>query len=296
MAKRLTMDNAYGNYSRKRLNITNVGIDPVDVAGAAGIITTLIGEHTAIISQNANDTNSAYGAAGSSEISAGRAAAYVCTPNAEFMMDAQEDENFRQILNEADLVLADGAGIVLAARMLGFGKIERAPGFDLAKTLLYNPVKYPYTFYFLGGRPGVAEKAAENIVKISPDTRIAGCRNGYFNEDRENEIIREINASGADILFVALGAPKAEKWIYKNRDKLNVAVCMGVGGTLDIFAETVKPAPPFFRSHGLEWLYRLYREPWRAKRMMKLPRYVLFTLWWRMSGRQEPRGNARKRG
>lgn len=273
--------------SSGRLNITNVSIDPVDVEGAAGIISALIKERAAA----SHDTSGEYGAGNSAGASEARAAAYICTPNAEFMMDAQEDEGFMRIINEADLVVADGAGIVLAARMLGYGKINRTPGFDLAKKLLTEPDKFPFIFYFLGGRPGVAEKAAENIVISNPDTRIAGCRDGYFKENEEDEIISEINASGADILFVALGAPKAEKWIYKNRGKLNAAVCMGVGGTLDIFAETVKPAPPFFRSHGLEWLYRLYREPWRAKRMLKLPRFVIFTLLWRMKGRPTARGN-----
>ena len=246
----------------KRLNITNVWIDPVCVGEAARIIAALVKDRPG----------------------KGRPAAYVCTPNAEFMMDAQTDRHFMRIINGANLVLADGAGIVLVARLLGYGKINRAPGFDLAKKLVSEPGNYPFSFYFLGGKPGVAEKAAANVIKKYPGARVAGYGHGFFKEDEEPEIVREINESGADILFVALGAPKAEKWIHKHRDELNAAVCMGVGGTLDIFAETAKPAPPFFRAHGLEWLYRLYREPWRAKRMLKLPKYVLFAIIWKIKG------------
>ena len=259
---------------RKRLNITNIGIDPVDVEGAVQIVASLVRNGRARL-------------AGGETASGGGcfASAYACTPNAEHMMDAQNDALFMRILNEADLVVADGAGVVLAARLLGYGKIARAPGFDLAKMLVSYPDKYPFSFFFLGGKPGVAEKAMSNIVGDHPETRIAGCRDGYFNEADEPDIINEINRSKADILYVALGAPKAEKWIYKNRDKLQVSVCIGVGGTLDTFAGVTKLAPPFFRAHGLEWLYRLAREPWRAKRMLKLPGYVLYTLKWRLAGR-----------
>jgi len=206
------------------------------------------------------------------------------------MMEAQRDGQFMRIINEADLVVADGAGVVLAARLLGFGKIDRTPGFDMTKKLVTNPDKFPISFYLLGGKPGIAEKAAENILELSPSTRVAGCRDGYFSDEDEPAVIEEINKSGADALFVALGSPKAEKWIYRNRDKLRVPLCMGVGGTLDIIAGAKKPAPPFFRKHGLEWLYRLFREPWRAGRMTNLPLYVLYAIWWKLAGRPAPRG------
>ena len=209
----------------------------------------------------------------------------MCTPNAEFMMDAQKDELFMRILNEADLVVPDGTGVVLAARLLGYGKISRTPGFDLAKKLVATPANYPFAFYFLGCKPGIAEKAAHNMMYEYPGAKIVGWHDGYFNEADEPTLIEDINKSGANILYVALGAPKAEKWIYKNRGNLQVTVCMGVGGTIDTFAGETKLAPPFFRAHGLEWLYRLAREPWRAKRMLKLPKYILYTIWWRLTGR-----------
>ena len=193
-----------------------------------------------------------------------------------------------KILNESALVVPDGAGVVLAARLLGYGKIVRAPGFDLALKLITNPDEYPFSFYFLGSKPGIAEIAANNITAEYPSAKIVGWHDGYFSDADEPEIIDEINNSGADILYVALGAPKAEKWIFKNRDKLRVSVCIGVGGTIDTFAGETKLAPPFFRKHSLEWLYRLVREPWRAKRMLKLPQYIIYTIWWRLAGRPAP--------
>jgi len=255
---------------RKRLNITNIGIDPVNEEEAAQRIAALVKAYKGGALKDGEER-----------------AAYVCTPNAEIMMDAQKDAQLMEILNGADLVVPDGAGVVLAARLLGFGKILRTPGFDLTVKFLSEPDKYPFSFYLLGGKPGVAEKAAENIRNANPNTRIAGCRNGYFGEEDEAAIINDINGSGADVLYVALGAPKAEKWIYKNRGKLKTAVCMGIGGTIDTLAGLTKRAPPFFRNHGLEWFYRLMREPWRAKRMLKLPQYILFTIWWRIAGRPE---------
>jgi len=315
-----------GRIINGRLNITNIGVDPVDVDGAARKIVSIItgrknGTDSAGDAQtpggvdmpgadnaggiHAPDTDNAGGirapgtesvaepggayTSGGAECGAGpcgaRHPAYACTPNAEFMMDAQKDGEFMHILNGADLVVPDGAGVVLAARLLGYGRIARAPGFDLTKKLLLNPAEYPFSFYFLGGKPGVAENAAKNIIKESPETRITGCHDGYFDEACEPDIVAEINESGADILLVAFGAPKAEKWIYKNREKLQVSMCMGIGGTIDILAGVKKPAPPFFRAHGLEWLYRLYREPWRAKRMLKLPQFILFAIKWKLSGR-----------
>jgi len=251
------------------LDITGVGVDSIDVAGAARRIASLAREGAARLSGD------------------GFRAAYVCTPNAEHMMDAQKDRHFKRILNEADLVVPDGSGVVLAARLLGYGRIPRTPGFDLAYALVSNQDEYPFSFYFFGGRPGVAEKAAENILREHPRVRIAGCRDGYFNESDEPDIIEKINGSGADLLYVALGAPKQEKWIYRNRAKIKVPVCMGVGGTIDALAGTVRLAPPFFRERGLEWLYRLAREPWRAKRMLKLPQYTLYAIWWRFFGRRK---------
>jgi N-acetylglucosaminyldiphosphoundecaprenol N-acetyl-beta-D-mannosaminyltransferase len=136
-------------------------------------------------------------------------------------------------------------------------------------------------YFFFGSKPGVTEEAAENILEKFPGVEIAGCRNGFFSEEDEPEIIRHINSANADMLLVALGSPKQEIWIHKHKDLLNCKVCIGVGGSLDVFAGRIKAAPEFFRRNGLEWLYRLYTEPKRFKRMLKLPQYVFLAISYR---------------
>jgi len=231
----------------------------------------------------------------------------IYTPNAEIIMQARRDADLKGILNEADLLVADGAGVVLASRILKRPVPCKVSGIDLTREMFrlfsdlsenngreYNAgnsfIKKPSfirkpSFYLLGAKPGVAEKASENVISAYPGVIIAGYRNGYFNESENSLVVDEINNSGADILLVALGAPKQEKWINANKDRLNVKVCMGVGGTFDVLAGVVSPAPEILRRNGFEWLYRLYKEPWRAKRMMDLPRFMLNVFKARIAGR-----------
>ncbi len=129
-----------------------------------------------------------------------------------------------------------------------------------------------------GGKPGVAEEAKEKLLSEYSNLNIVGLRNGYFNPEEEAEIVGEINASGADIVFVCLGAPKQEEWIDRHREELNVRVAMGIGGSLDVFAGRVERAPEFFCKTGLEWFYRLCKEPWRIGRMMDLPKFAFTVL------------------
>jgi N-acetylglucosaminyldiphosphoundecaprenol N-acetyl-beta-D-mannosaminyltransferase len=208
----------------------------------------------------------------------------VYTPNAEMMMEAQRDPALKNILVQADLLVADGAGVILASRILKCSLPEKVSGIDLVKNIFSIRQERKIRFFFFGSRPGVAEAAAENMRKAYPWIEVSGCRNGYFSEDEEKSIVEQINSSGADILLVALGVPKQEKWIYAHKDELKVKVCIGVGGSLDVFAGKVKLAPEFLRKNGLEWLYRLCKEPWRFKRMLDLPRYMLFTLSARLRG------------
>jgi len=181
-------------------------------------------------------------------------------------------------LNNADMLVADGAGVVLASKILGKEVKEKVSGVDLVKNLLVSTYKRPIKFFLFGGNPGIAEKAHANIICDYPNAQVVGTRNGYFTEDDEAAIISEINNSDADVLLVCLGAPKQEIWIHENKNKLRVKACLGVGGTLDILAGNVKLAPDFFRNNGLEWLYRLYKEPRRFKRMLRLPKFILFVL------------------
>jgi N-acetylglucosaminyldiphosphoundecaprenol N-acetyl-beta-D-mannosaminyltransferase len=144
------------------------------------------------------------------------------------------------------------------------------------KDLLSSCSKKPIKFFLFGGKPGIAETAHANIICDYPQAEVVGTRNGYFTADDQESIINEINNSGANVLLVCLGAPKQEQWIHANKDKLKVQACLGVGGTLDILAGNVKLAPDFFRDNGLEWLYRLFKEPWRFRRMLRLPKFILY--------------------
>ena len=202
----------------------------------------------------------------------------IYTPNAEIMMDCITNKALNEVLNNADMLVADGAGVVLASKILGKEVKEKVSGVDLVKNLLVSTYKRPIKFFLFGGNPGIAEKAHANIICDYPNAQVVGTRNGYFTEDDEAAIISEINNSDADVLLVCLGAPKQEIWIHENENKLRVKACLGVGGTLDILAGNVKLAPDFFRNNGLEWLYRLYKEPRRFKRMLRLPKFILFVL------------------
>lgn len=198
----------------------------------------------------------------------------VFTPNAEIIMAAYRDKEFADILNRSELLTADGIGVVYASRILKKPISERAAGYDIACRVLDKINESGHKLFLFGGKPGVAETARDRLLEKYPKLNIVGTRNGYFKPEEDAEIVAEINNSGADIAFVCLGAPKQEKWIDAQRDNLKVKVAMGIGGSLDVFAGTVERAPAFFCNHGLEWLYRLYKEPWRFGRMMELPKFA----------------------
>ncbi|MCX7921000.1 MAG: WecB/TagA/CpsF family glycosyltransferase [Clostridia bacterium] len=202
----------------------------------------------------------------------------IYTPNAEIMMDAYRNSDFKGILTSADLLVPDGAGVVLASKILGVKLPEKVAGIDLTRNTFSINENRKIKYYFFGGQPGVAETAAQNLIKVYPHIEIVGCSDGYFDKDKEKEIIQRINSSGADMLLVALGGQKQEKWIHTHKKELKVKVCIGVGGSLDVFAGKATLAPEFFRKNGLEWLYRLYKEPWRFKRMLKLPEFILLII------------------
>ncbi len=207
----------------------------------------------------------------------------IYTPNAEIIMVARRDPQLRSILTNADMLTADGAGVVLASKILGRSVPEKVSGVDLIREVFKAYAPKGLRCFLFGSKPGVAEEAAVKIIDDYPGIVIAGCRNGYFTADEDEEIVNTINAANADILLVALGAPKQEKWISDHKDKLNVKVCIGVGGAIDVISGRVKLAPDFFRRNGLEWLYRLYKEPWRARRMLSLPRFMIRVIWSRIA-------------
>lgn len=202
----------------------------------------------------------------------------VFTPNSEIIMKAYKDPGFAGVLNRSDLLTADGIGVVYASKILKKPLSERATGYDMALELMSRIKDTDHTLFLFGGKPGVAEEAEEKLKEKYPGLKISGCRDGYFKPEDEDGIIKEINDSGADIVFVCLGAPKQELWIDKYHDRLKAKVAMGIGGSLDGFSGRAERAPEFYRKHGLEWFYRLKKEPWRYKRMLELPKFALTVL------------------
>lgn len=200
----------------------------------------------------------------------------IYTPNSEIILYASRNEEFMEKLNSADLLIADGIGVVYGAKILRNPLSERVAGFDLLKNMLPLMAAEGNSVYLLGAKPGVAEKAAENLKTDYPGLVIAGTHDGYFKDDEE--VINDINEKKPDLLLVCLGFPKQENWIYDNRDKLNVKAMIGAGGCLDVFSGTVERAPEFYCKHGLEWFYRLKKEPWRFMRMTALPVFALKVL------------------
>lgn len=215
--------------------------------------------------------------AGKFLISQGLCAA-IYTPNSEMVIDAVRDKEFARVLQKGDLVVPDGIGVVLASRLYGCPLPERVAGFDLMVRIIGMLNEEGKGVFLFGGRPGVAEKAAMNISKDYPGLKVKGTRNGYFKDEDVREIVRDINASGAEALFVALGSPKQEKWIAEHREQLKVKIAMGVGGSFDVLAGEATRAPAAFRKAGLEWLYRLITQPQRAGRVLALPVFVFKVL------------------
>ena len=206
----------------------------------------------------------------------------VFTPNPEIIMLARQDERLCTILNQADLVVPDGIGVVIASKFQKGMKLkQRVAGYDLVQNTMKQAVNRfsantGYKYYFLGSKPGVAEKAAEEMRKTYPGIQIVGTHDGYFKQENIPKIIDDINDSMANIVLVALGAPKQELWIEEYKGLLkHVRVAIGVGGSLDVMAGVAKRAPLIYQKLGLEWFYRLVKEPTRIKRMLVLPQFLL---------------------
>ena len=232
----------------ERVNILGVDVDAVTMAEAVDVV------------RRAMDT---------------RAGVMVATANAEMLMRATHDEELRDILNAAALVVPDGAGTVWAARHLGHAMPERVAGYDLAQELLRCAPAEGRRVYFFGSAPGVAEKAKAKAEQLYPGIEIVGVRNGFFSPADNAAIIAEIRAARPDLLLVALGVPKQEKWIAAHLAELDVPVAIGVGGTLDVMAGVMKRAPHWMQKAKLEWLFRGLMQPKRAGRLLALPKFVL---------------------
>ena len=203
-------------------------------------------------------------------------AAYIVTPNPEIVMSAWDDPALMTALRNADMVLPDGIGVVKAAQLMGTPLKAKLPGIDIATAVIEKMSQENSSVYLFGAKPGVAEKAGEELKRRFPDLEVCGTHDGYFKDDEP--IIADINEKKPDFLLVCLGSPKQETWMAKNAPRLDIGIMAGLGGTLDVFAGTVKRAPAVWQRLGLEWLYRCIKEPWRFKRISKLPRFLFKAL------------------
>ncbi len=206
-----------------------------------------------------------------------RRRATVTFVNPDCLNTACEDADYRAILSRAAMVLPDGIGIRMAARWHSVAVRENLNGTDMFPRLCERAAFTGTSIYLLGARPGVAEEAAAEMVRRYPRLRIAGTQHGYFDITEERQIVREINDSGADILLVAFGVPRQEKWLARHADDLTVPVRMGVGGLFDFYSGRIPRAPMWIREMGFEWVWRLCREPRRMWRRYVIgnPRFLI---------------------
>jgi len=202
----------------------------------------------------------------------------VVTSDGTSIVRAHDDAEYQDIVQHADMVTADGRGVVWMARVLGLAVTDRVSGVDMMDRLCERAARKGYSVYLIGAQPGVAEEAAREMQRRYAGLKVAGTQHGYFAPDEEPEVVRAIAAAKPDILFVAFGAPRQEKWIRRHSEEIGASVAIGVGGSFDVFAGRVTRAPGWMQRAGLEWLYRAVREPKRLPRLWALPRLVMMTL------------------
>ena len=202
--------------------------------------------------------------------------AYMVTPNPEIVMAAWDDPEVAEAIENADLVIPDGTGVMQAARILKTPLKEHLPGIDAATEILKRLAQDGGSVFLFGARPGIAEKAAERMKKLFPGLKVCGTNDGYGSNDAT--VVSKINAAKPDFVMVCLGVPKQEKWMAKYAGKLDVGLMAGLGGTLDVFSGHVRRAPILWQKLNLEWLYRCFAEPKRIKKIKELPQ-VMFKAW-----------------
>lgn len=199
----------------------------------------------------------------------------IVAPNTEFIMQAQKDEEFFNILKKADFATPDSVGVMLGGKLQNKKFKERIPGQAYFREIFRKAETEGWTIYLLGGKDDVPLKAKKKLEKDFPNAKIIGYHEGFFEQDSEDKVIEEINKLQPNVLFVAMGAPRQEKWIYRNKDRLKVDVATGQGGTFDYEAGKIKRAPKIIQKLGIEWLWRLIIQPTRIKRMIVLPIYLI---------------------
>ncbi|WP_243140192.1 WecB/TagA/CpsF family glycosyltransferase [Candidatus Syntrophocurvum alkaliphilum] len=203
---------------------------------------------------------------------------HIITLNGEIAYQASKERKLCEIINNVDLVTPDGIGIVWAAKQLGYPIKERVTGIDLVYALCAQAEKKDWKLYLLGAAPGVAEQASHKMKELYPEIQICGTQDGYFNESDISRVIKNVKHHRPDIIFIALGAPKQEYFINKYKDKMEVPICIGVGGSFDVISGNKKRAPELMIKLNIEWLYRLLSEPSRLTRQLDLPKFALAVL------------------
>ncbi len=199
----------------------------------------------------------------------------VFASNPEKNYSVPQNAELYETFRNADILIPDGTGIILAARILYGKKLSRVPGVELMQEICNLASMHGYRIFIYGAKEDVSSKAAEELLRRYPSIKIVGRENGYLPQEKMPELIDRINTSGAEILFLALGSPRQEKWYSTHKDQLtSVRICQGIGGTLDTLAGTVKRAPGWWCRNSLEWLYRLLAEPSRISRQKVLPLFA----------------------
>lgn len=198
---------------------------------------------------------------------------HVVTLNAEMAIAAEKDPILAEVLNRADLVIPDGAGVVLYLKLRG-KRVDRCPGIELSEEMLRRAGSQGWPVYFYGGKPDVAEAAAMAWRRRVPGINIMGVSDGYLTVEDETELLSTLQREQPKLILVGLGVPRQEQWIQRHRQVCPHAIWIGVGGSFDIWSGNKVRAPKFFCDNNLEWVYRLYQEPWRWKRMLALPLFA----------------------
>ena len=229
-----------------RVNVLGVGIDNLTLSEAVDKALSLISEHRC---------------------------AYMVTPNPEIVMAAWDDPKVSKAIENADLVIPDGVGVMQAARILGTPLREHMPGIDAATEIIKRLASRGGSVFLYGARPGVAEEAAERMKQRFPGLVICGTNDGYGNDD--GAVVSKINAAKPDFVMVCLGVPKQELWMAKHAAKLDAGLMAGLGGTIDVFSGQVKRAPLIWQKLNLEWLYRCFEEPKRFRKIKRIPQFII---------------------
>lgn len=198
---------------------------------------------------------------------------FVVAINPEKLIKADKDPQLKELLNSASIQIPDGVGVILASKLKGGHIRSRVTGIDLMQAICQRAAEKNYRVFLLGAKPGVAEKAGNILMERYKGLNIIGVQDGYFKEDRE--AIDVIKKASPDIVFVAMGSPKQEYWIKNNMKEIGASLYMGVGGSYDVICGNIQRAPEWMCKAGLEWLFRLIKEPWRYKRMIVLPGFLV---------------------